>query len=377
MKRLSLLSLLLSLLIGSVNTAFPMCPSAPLAQRADSIVYRDASSLPLYGKAYADDGPRYRRLPASLQPSLRAELWRLGCNSAGLYLRFRTDAPEIHARWTNTAYHMPHMTDCAVGGLDLYAYIDGKWRFVGAAFDSPKDTPTQHHRKLVANMQPQMREYMLYLSLYDEVKSLELGVPEGYTIHQPELASPRSQSPIVMYGTSILQGACASRPGMAHTNILARQLDRTVINLGFSGNAHLDTAIALLMASVVQPAVFVLDYVPNCKPELIRQNGEAFFRILRRAHPTTPVLFVEDPQFPHGVVNQSVSRDIHDRNAAQRMLYQSLVDAGERNVFYVSSDGMTGPEDFVDGIHFTDQGMRHYANHLAPILAKAIATQTE
>lgn len=342
-------------------------------QPQDNIVYQDAAGFPLFGKAYDDAGARYHRLPDSLQGVVRDAVWDLGCNSAGLYLRFRSTAPEIHARWTNTGYRMPHMTDCGVGGLDLYAYIDGAWRFVGAGFDWDGAGNTEHQRKLVGNMESQEREYMLYLSLYDEVKDLSLGVPEGFTLEQPLLASPRNDAPIVMYGTSILQGGCASRPGMAHTNILARRLDRTVINLGFSGNALLDLEIARLMASVEHPAVFVLDYVPNSKAERIQENGEKFFRILRDRHPDVPVIFVEDPQFPHGIVDQANAEDVRSRNAAQHALYQSLLDAGETNIYYVSSQGMTAPEDFVDGIHFTDQGMTHYADNLAPVLEKALS----
>lgn len=106
----------------------------------------------MYGKVYADDGPRYRRLPESLHGVVRDALWDMSTNSTGLYIRFRTDAPEITAHWTNTGFHMPHMTDAGA---------------------------TEHKRKLVANMEPVEREYMLYLSLYDEVKTLELGVPQG------------------------------------------------------------------------------------------------------------------------------------------------------------------------------------------------------
>lgn len=46
--------------------------------------------------------------------------------------------------------------------------------------------------------------------------------------------------PIVLYGTSIAQGACASRPGMAWGNIVSRSLEIPLINLGFSGNGKLE-----------------------------------------------------------------------------------------------------------------------------------------
>ncbi len=337
------------------------------AHGQDGCQYTDAAAFPLYGKAHQEDGPRYRRLPERLDGVVRQPVWKLGTNSAGLYIRFRSDAPTIYAKWTNTAYHMPHMTDCGVGGLDLYTWLDGKWCFVGSAFDWTAGQ-TEHTRKIVDNMQPAEREYMLYLSLYDEVKSLELGVPEGYTLEQPVLNKPVPDSPVVMYGTSILQGCSASRPGMAHSNILSRRLDRTVINLGFSGNAFLDDEIAALMADVENPAVYVLDYVPNAKPERIEEKGETFYRILREKHPSTPIVFVEDPIFPHTVVDGKIAAEVTSKNAAQRALFEKLQAAGEKNIYYLPAQGMTQPEDFVDGIHFTDQGMVHYADYLAPLL---------
>ncbi len=343
-----------------------------LAARAqDGFQYTDASIFPVYGKAYSDEGPRYRRLPERLNGVVREPLWKLGTNSSGLYIRFRSNAPAIYAHWTNTAYHMPHMTDCGVGGLDLYAWIDGEWCFVGSGFEwgAIKD---EHKRKLVSHMEPVEREYMLYLSLYDEVKSLELGVPEGYALEQPVLDSPVSDSPVVMYGTSILQGGCASRPGMAHTNILSRRIGRTVINLGFSGNAFLDFEIAELMAGVEHPAVFVLDYVPNAKPERINENGEKFFRILRDAHPSVPVIFVEDPLFPHGIVDQAIAEEVRGKNEAQKALFERLEAAGEKNIYYLPAWGMTGDEDFVDGVHLTDLGMTHYVEHILPLLEKLL-----
>lgn len=236
-------SLIIALLLAAcVQTAWSQ----------DNYVYSEASAFPVYGKAYSDNGPRYRRLPERLHGVVRDKVWDLGTNSSGLYIRFRSNAPEIYAKWTNNANHMPHMTDCGTGGLDLYSWIDGQWRFVGSGFDWGI-SKADHKCRLVGYMEPQEREYMLFLSLYDEVKALELGVPEGYTLERPALGSPRSDRPVVMYGTSILEGGCASRPGMAFTNILVRRLDRTVINLGFSGNAHLDMEIAQLMAGVPTP----------------------------------------------------------------------------------------------------------------------------
>ena len=361
---------LLALLGGMLVAAFLACP----ARAQEVVVYHNATEFPVYGQAFrASEEHPFRRLPESLKGVVREPVWRLGCNSAGLYVRFRSDAPRIQARWTNTGYHMPHMTDCGTGGLDLYTPVEGEWTYIGSGFNWG-DISSTHEGKLVGNMEPKMREYMLYLGLYDEIKTLEIGIPEGYVIEQPQLPSPASGHPMVMYGTSILQGGCASRPGMAFTNILARRFDRTVINLGFSGNALLDYEIAELMASVPAPSVFVLDYVPNASAAQIGEKGERFFRILRDAHPEVPVIFVEDPVFAHSVVDKAIAEEVRTKNLAQKALFRKLKQAGEKNIYYVPAQGMTGNdnESFVDGIHFTDLGMVRYADHLEKTLKKAL-----
>ncbi|MBO5581137.1 MAG: SGNH/GDSL hydrolase family protein [Bacteroidales bacterium] len=340
----------------------------------DGIKYTPGTAFPVYGQAFvASEEHPYRRLPEHLDGVVRDPVWNLGCNSSGLYVRFRSDAPEIHARWATGGNHMPHMTDCGTGGLDLYALISGKWTYVGSGFNWGAPSPS-HECRLVGNMEPRMREYMLYLALYDEVKTLEIGVPEGYALSGPEVVTPHSDRPMVMYGTSILQGGCASRPGMAFTNILARRFDRTVINLGFSGNAFLDEEIAQLMASVKTPSVYVLDYVPNASAAMIEEKGEHFFRVLRDAHPDVPVIFVEDPTFAHSVVDGAIAEEVRQKNAAQRALFLRLRKGGEKGIYYVGTEGMTGSdgEAFVDGIHFTDLGMLRYADHIGRTLAKAL-----
>ena len=337
------------------------------------VVYTDASAFPLHGKAAPETSARYQRFPAEFKKTAREPLWALSENSTGLYVRFRSNAPAIHARWTNRAYHMPHMTDVGVGGLDLYANLDGEWRFVGSGFNWGT-IRKQHEKRLVGNMDAAMREYMLYLPLYDCLDSLSIGIPRGYVLEAPELDSPRSESSIVMYGTSILQGGCASRPGMAHTAILSRALDREVINLGFSGNAFLDTEVAQLISRMENPSLIVLDYVPNASAQKIESYGEEFFRIIRQAHPDVPVVFVEDPIFPHSVVDKSILKEVTQKNKAQEELYLKLKGAGEPYIYYVPAEGMLGAdgEATVDGVHLTDLGMMRYVDHILPTLKNAL-----
>ena len=354
--------------IGAVVFVMAVSNVSALAQ---NIVYTDASVFPLYGKISEQTNERYERLPSYLEGVSRDPVWYLGRNSAGLYIRFRSNSTSIHARWESTFNNtMTHMTDTGTKGLDLYALVDGEWRHVCSAQPQGKKS----ERCIIANMDPVEREYMLYLSLYDGVKSLEIGVDEGSMLDLPAVDRPSREKPVVMYGTSILQGGCANRPGMAHTNIIGRRLDREVINLGFSGNALLDMEIAELMASVDDPGLYVLDYVPNASAEAIDEVGEPFFRIIRNAHPAVPVIFIEDVIFPHTIFDNKILEEVTKKNEAQKRLYKKLKKSGEKRIYYISAEGMIGDdgEATVDAIHFTDLGAMRYVDHVLPVIKRAL-----
>lgn len=350
--------------------ALPLILSGLMASA--QTVYYPAEEFPLYGKVSEDTEGRYERLPVELKTISRDPVLYLGRCSAGLYLRFRSNSTSIFAHWT-TEYgtDMNHFTWTGVRGLDLYVLNEGKWRFAGSG---RPEKGRESRVAIVENMEPKEREYMLYLSLYDVVTSLEIGIDSLATIGQPHVQSPSTEKPIVMYGTSILQGGCASRPGMAHTNILSRKLGREVINLGFSGNALLDMEIARLMASVKDPGLFVLDYVPNASFEMIDEHGEEFFRIIRDAHPQVPVIFIEDPQFTHALFDQRMAKEICDKNHSQKALFEKLRKAGEKRIYYIPSECLIGDdgEACVDGVHFTDLGMMRYTDAVLPVIRKAL-----
>lgn len=334
------------------------------------IVYHDASAFPLLGKATEATATRYERLPDSLQHISRKPLWDLGRHSAGLAVRFRSNSTCIAARWeVRDNRSMNHMTPTGIKGLDLYCLQDGEWIFAGSGRPQGK----VNKATIVKNMLPQEREYLLYLSLYDGVTSLAIGVDSLSEILQPAMDLPRRQKPIVFYGTSILQGGCASRPGMAHTNILERRLNRECINLGFSGNALLDLEIAHLMASV-DASMFVLDFVPNATVEQMKERADEFYSIIRRKHPHTPILFIEDPIFTHSPFDTRIAKEVKDKNETLNAIFQSLKQRGEKNIYFLSSRDIIGHdgEATVDGIHFTDLGFMRYAEVLYPILKKHI-----
>lgn len=330
--------------------------------------YFDADALPLYGKGFSGKGERYSRFPDSLKCVSREALWNLSRDPAGMAVRFSTCSSAIAARWVNTsAWGMNHMTDTAVRGLDLYTLDEGEWRFVNSG--RPARDKKENEAVIIADMELVEREYMLYLPLYLGLESLEIGVDSTAVVNPPAVESPLREKPVVFYGTSILQGACASRPGMAFTNIISRRLDRETVNFGFSGNAFLDMEVARLMADI-DAGCYVLDFVPNTSAEQITDLMEPFYNIIRYRHPGVPVIFVEDPLYPHSRYDRRMAEEIKGKNEALREVFEDMIRKGEKDIYYVSSKNMIGDdgEATIDGVHFTDLGMVRYSDLLTPLI---------
>lgn len=352
-----------------------VCAAAMFARAAvvDELDFCPLGDMPVLGTLAPDASVKYTRLPDSLKEKVREDLWNLGQNSAGISVRFRTDSHRLAARWhSRLKFNMNHMTATGIRGLDLYVRDGDKWTTLSSArpsFNSHNSTSL-----LVADMEPGvMREYMLYLSLYDGVDSLFIGVDSSAVVLPPALNLPKHGKPIVMYGTSILQGGCASRPGMAHTNILQRELDREVVNLGFSGNGRLDYEIARLIADN-DVSMVIIDALPNCKAADLDENLAEFVAIIRRKHPAIPIVLVESPMFPIHRFDREVHQTLTDKNNHLRAIYQWLVDEGDRNLYLFPSEKTLGNlvEGTVDNYHYTDYGFQAYADELLPVIRKLL-----
>jgi hypothetical protein len=264
----------------------------PSVERVDAFSWYDICRLDVEGKGWTDTKSFYDRLPAKAETVVRQPVWNLSLDSAGMCVRFVTDANEIQARWElrSKSLAMPHMPATGVSGLDLYVKgTDGKWKWlaVGRPTKFPVNTAT-----LVKDVPEGLHEYFLYLPLYNGVSLVELGVPKGSAIRKAT-PYPQDRKPIVFYGTSITQGGCASRTGMVHTAILGRRFHYPVINLGFSGNGRMEPEIANLLVEL-DPSVYVLDCLPNMNGQTVAERVAPFIKRLREVHPETPILLVED-----------------------------------------------------------------------------------
>ncbi len=336
-------------------------PPPPTPVAAPELDWHDAKKFTVEGLGFKDRKAPFDRLPGRAEGVVRPEVWNLSRDAAGVAIRFVAATTAIHARWSVTSKSLAgaNSTAIASSGLDLYARDDaGKWRWagVGRASKFPENTDV-----LITGIPATSREFMLYLPMHNPVSSLEIGLPKGSTISAGP-ARPVGRKPILFYGTSITHGFAASRSGMTHVSMVGRTFDREVMNLGFSGNGKMEPEVVRFVAEL-DPAVFVLDCLPNMTAKETAERIVPGVKILREAHPQTPILLVEDRVFDNSFLVQS-RRDGHAKNhAALRAAFETLQAEKVPNLYYLKADELLGHdgEATIDGSHPTDLGFARQA----------------
>ena len=334
--------------------------------------YVDAQDLRIINKGWDNTLRDYTRIPAYLKDSVHPDLWERAQCSSGIGIRFATDSKRVGVKyellWDT---HMNHMADTGLKGTDLYILEgDSVWRHVNTNRPrKPEDGSKMREATYVNNLDGQMHEYLINLPLYDGVEQIWVKVDSGATITtgRPDIIDAGTK--IVAYGTSILQGGCASRPGMASTNILSRELNAEVVNVGISGMGRLDPCMARAMAEI-DADMYIIDPVPNCTEMMCDTLTYDFVRILRDARPDVPIVMVEGPMYPYSRYDSYFGNYLPRKNAAFRRNFDRLAAENPENIYYIDCVDLDGAEDdgTVDGIHLTDLGFRHYADKLRPVL---------
>jgi len=319
----------------------------------------DAGAV-VHGQGFEEIRDSYVRLPDRAHGVVREDVWGLSRHSAGLSIVFRSNASDLQVRYqVNGGYNMFHMPSTGVSGIDMFAK-DSKGEVHWCAPQFPpsfKDTITYKYNK-IAYPEDGVYEYHMFLPLYNSVKWMEVGVPEGADI--AFIPAP-DQKPVVIYGTSIAHGACASRPGMCFGNMISRHLQIPVVNLGFSGNGRLEPEVLDFICEI-DASVFVLDCLPN-----LSNDNDVKERVLNaviriRDDWDSPILLVEHC----GNSGEETSRiqSVHrSKNADQRAAYEALLAAGFKDIYYLTYEEIgLGVDGMVEGIHPNDVGMVHYAS---------------
>ena len=320
----------------------------------------DEKPFRLYG--VIREGEDYVRLPSSVARTVSPGVNELNYDTAGGRARFVTNSKRIAiiARFVGEQ-HMPHMPFSNQGGIDIY--IDHRY---SGTFMPPTFMPSFAFESL-KTFQEGDKLVTLNFPCYGRLCELFVGLDDGATLTEsPEY---KYESPVVYYGSSITQGGCASRPGMAYQAMLSRWIDCNHVNLGFSGNAMGENEIVDYMAGL-DMSVFVSDYDHNAPSvEHLRATHEPLYRAIRNRNPELPIILISRPCVTE-------AEDRLERLEIIKSTYNKAISEGDKNVWFI--DGSTlfdfdSNEYNVDDCHPTDLGLYLMAKGIEPVLREALA----
>lgn len=340
-------------------------------KRADTegIAWFDPRMAPfrLLGFPWIEQDKVFRRLPVRPDWEIRKPVDSLANSTAGGQIHFRSDSEKlllrVKLRQPSGMYHMP-----ATGqsGFDLYTGEPGQQRYLATTRFAAK---AGDYEVTLFEGDKVMRDFTLNFPLYNGVNSVEVGVVAGASVLAPKrlLRSGR----VVVYGTSITQGGCAARPGMAYSNILSRRLGMEFVNLGFSGNGRGEPALANLICQIDDKSLVILDYQANAG-ESIRETLDPFVDVIRGAHPELPILIISKINYAAELNDEKRMRAARDLAQFQLNLVERRRENGDENICFLEGAELLGPnahEGTVDGVHPTDLGFMMMAERIEPAVA--------
>lgn len=320
------------------------------------------SPLELTGFFWYPQDKVFRRLPMEMDPAITPAVRNLSWHTAGGKLRFRTDSQKVVLRIKlRNKNVMPHMAITGSSGFDLYVGAPGKEVYCNTTKSKDQNydcTLFQHDRK-------ELRTMTINFPLYQGVDSLQIGLEKGSKLLPPE---PLKKY-VAVYGTSITQGGCAARPGMAWTNIVSRRMKRHFYNYGFSGSGKGEPVMAELLGTL-DPAMYILAFQSNAGANYLPALKK-FIPTLRKARPNTPIVVVSTFFRPRGNEKNTLA------NAEkQRAIIEEFRKAGDKNLYTLDGSASMDPyryEATVDGTHPTDLGFLLQANFIQKFIEPLLA----
>ena len=324
----------------------------------------------------------YHRIPERFLPGLSRAVQMLSTNTAGLSVRFETDATDIQIRYTlaSGTYSFVNMAILNHSGIDLYGtdangathWIGNhmKWRMPSKAGDTltfsfPDITvPVYPKRGLI---------YEAYLPPYNQITWMEVGVPEGSKFH---FLHESGEKPLVIYGSSIVQGASPSRPGLMWPTIVKRMTEYPVYNFGFSGSALMEPEI-FDMLSEIDAKAFILDPIPNSHnmgDEIVKRALYGVHKIREKSD--APILMIEMYLSPDSILRRNQHESFQAGNRKYREAFDLLKKEGVKNLFYLYGVEIGFTEDsMIESAHPNDLGNMQYAQAVLKKLQEIFADE--
>lgn len=351
-----------------------LCIGSPVLcveiQEDTGFKYINGKDLTIAGRPTSVDPNHFHRIDSNDFIALPQAVKELSAFSSGINITFQTNSRNIQVKWYLKEFQTWwNMTSVAVNGLDLYGWRNNSWQYVATA----KPVSDENISLLVKNLDGELRHYKIYLPLYSELTGIEIGVDKNAII-KPADYNYLPAEKVVIYGSSITQGASASRPGMAYPSIISRNLNVETFNLGFSGAGKMEIVMVNILTKI--PAdLYILDCVPNTSPEEIKQRAVPFIQRLKELRPDVPILMVESIFREGGFWNRELKDMINQQNESFREAYEELHNKENFiRLYYLQRRKLIGNdhEATIDGTHLSDLGQMRIAKTISRKIRKIL-----
>ena len=338
------------------------------------VVFRDIRIQPftIYGLYNPTTEDKYKRLPDDVAKSTSEGVAALYLHTAGGRVRFATDSPYVAIKATyEVVTRSPKMSLINSDGFDLYEDLENSVSIYRGTFIPPVTMVSGYESLVKIKGEQKLRYFTLNLPSYSHPASIEIGIKDGSVLS--EGLKYRNEKPIVFYGSSITQGACASRPGNIYQNVISQRLNLDYINLGFSGNARGEDTIVEYMAGL-NFSVFVCDYDHNARTvEHLMKTHRRVYEIIRAKRPDEPYVMMSRPDFVRNIPDA-----IECRNVILDT-YNYAIANGDKNVYFIDGElffkGKYESSCTVDRTHPTDLGFALMADRIEECLKPIIEKQ--
>lgn len=336
----------------------PNMEITPLKSGLDFVDVRETDAK-FYGLVKGE----YNRLPENVQGYASERVRFLQTNTSGGRIRFITNSKRlgirIHVTDSMGLFNMPFS---GYAGADCYSGEGNAFRFLGPC------CPPLGKRKgeITFQLSGETELITIYLPLYDGVEKLEIGLESSALLETPPPYS--RETPIVFYGSSITQGACASRAGNTYCALASRWLDSDFICLGFAGNARGERWMAEYIANLSM-SCFVFDYDHNAPdPAHLRKTHRPFLEQILDKQPELPVLLMSRP-------NPDLSGADRERREIIMENYNWALSRGAK-VWFIDGNSLFGKKGkeccTVDTVHPNDLGFYRMAEAVFPVLEEML-----
>ncbi len=334
---------------------------------AQKTKFVDATELGIHGYTKQTDvSPYYRfdHTPYDFHPMIVEHAKK----PAGLYVAFKTNSSSVSAQWEvvpmNTRDNMPFIMQ---HGLDLYMKVNGEWRFVMAPRIPCKLETATYKRTIVKSLPEGENEFLLYLPIWCEMKSLKIGVDADAQIEG--MPTPFKHK-VIVFGSSITHGAAASRAGLTYTAQMSRNLGIDFVNFGFAGQCKMQPEF-LAFLKTCEADAFLFDTFSNSSSKVIEARLEEFIMGIRKSHPGKPLIFMQTAIPCDNGANTKQCAGRSERNATARRMMAEMVKK-YKDVYFLEVENVTGVDGTIDNVHPNDLGFYRFVKAYQPKIAKIL-----